>query len=50
MLRGIFIEQRFSTKDGWFGCSQIHGKHRGVIGSFDVRSVLQGGFCIIIGC
>ena len=32
MLRGIFIEQRFSTKDGWFGCSQIHGKHRGVSG------------------
>ena len=50
MLRGIFIEQRSSTKDGWFGCSQIHGKHRGVIGSFDVRSVLQCGFCVIIGC
>ena len=26
------FNNNFSTKDGWwFGCSQIHGKHRGML-------------------
>ena len=35
---------------GRFGCSQFHGKHRGVLQVATVARVLQGGFCVMIGC
>ena len=60
MLGSVFIKQPFfyerwlSFLLGWFVCSKFHGKHRGVLLSMlavsTVASVLQGGFCVMIGC